>query len=662
MLPLPLAELHARAQHAKSALERHHNAFYLGEAAIKLAAAGRVSLWLTLDAAPTDRLWSTIAQLERASLGTWVGLLRVGQRALVASPLRDHPLVGGDHGVTEARQAFVALGIRHEVLPSELRKSVRRDPLHGFAAALVTYRNGVMGHGAQRLPAFYEELGAALLDAVVEFSASAALLGGLTLSLAGPALVGEGVEVRLSPLVITGTDEVLDRERLAFLNKVVRKVGVRRADYLDYATGETLTGDPAPVTSLLDRARQPNAEVNDVEQDGPSDKNVFGEYEVLSTLGAGAMGVVYRARQLGLDREVALKVLPPGLARDEVARARFRREVRALARADHPNVVKVLAAGERDGSPYYVMELVEGADLSALFDVLSPWMRTSAGCLSSGHLQAAVHATFDVASEVPAVPELPSRGLDVYHCLAALMADAADGVQHLHDHGVLHRDLKPANLMLTAAADRIVVMDLGLARLLDASNGLTTDNDRILGTLRYMPLEQLQRETAQVDQRADVYALGASLQEVVTGSPFLDGDSEQRLIHQVLHEGAPRARRVGPRVPAELDLILRKATEQDPEERYASAGELAADLRAFSRGEPISVEPLTPLQHLGRFLRKHRVPVLTSAALCLAALLAGLYTWDQTRLVTGYWRDVVDNGPEGMVAMGWLGHTPPHRG
>jgi len=242
---------------------------------------------------------------------------------------------------------------------------------------------------------------------------------------------------------------------------------------------------------------------------------IIGDFEIAGELGRGSMGVVYQARQRSLGRAVALKVLPPAIAADPVARKRFKKEMVALARCDHPNVVRILATGADAEREYYAMELVDGADLAHAGETLARWKA-----------------------------DLGPR--DFARRIADLFADAADGLAHLHDAGVIHRDLKPGNLMLSADGKRLVIMDLGLAKLADESQALTSADVKILGTLRYMAPEQLQRRLVDVDARADVYGLGAALYEIATGRPIHDGDTEQRLIQQVLSEDPVPPRRVDP--------------------------------------------------------------------------------------------------------------------
>jgi WD40 repeat protein/serine/threonine protein kinase len=359
------------------------------------------------------------------------------------------------------------------------------------------------------------------------------------------------------------------------------------------------------------------------------------------------MGIVYKARQRSLNRWVALKVLPPGLAADPVALARFRREIAALERCEHPNLVKILTSGSDGDRHYYAMELVEGTNLADLFVVLASWRRQRGRPLCEEHLAAAVSSSSEMVQQQrllatradadptqgdpqpraserlgpPAPPDL-SGGRDLDQRLAELFADAADALAHLHARGVLHRDLKPGNLMLTADGKRLVIMDLGLAQLKDRSQGLTRTGTRWVGTLRYCSPEQLQWNLLDVDERADVYGLGATLYELIALAPLFDADSETRLIEQVLRRDPRDPRIFDPSVPRDLAAIALGCLDKDRGRRYAGARELADDLRRFCAGQPVRVRPASAPQRLWRWCRRNPAVASLTAAVALL-LLAG---------------------------------------
>jgi WD40 repeat protein/serine/threonine protein kinase len=727
-LPLPLAQLYRRAMNAKSPLDRHHNAYYLAEATLKLAACARIGAALTAGLEPRSPLARALEDLTLPSVGHWVGFLRGASlflkdrpdAALLPLAATEEKLHGP--GAFPAARAFAERAARAEAgqspaIGGEPARDAARQGILGFFALAAAYRNQVFGHGAQRLPAFYEELGPLLLAATAEVLREECLfahltlavarlspgaggiewqglegLGGLTLAesrvgaepaasaraIAGHVyFVAPGVRVPLHPLVVYQEDRS-ERERVGFLNRVVMKrrgaggeraaEEVRRVEYLDYATGDILPETEAreAMAAVLSRLRRAAVMALDVGEETGAEEpaipsgagEVIGDFELEGELGRGGMGIVYRARQRSLNRRVALKVLPPALAGDPVALARFRREIAALARADHPNLVKILTSGSDRDRHYYAMELVEGTSLADLQEVLGRWQSSAGRPLRESDLSPAISSTSELSvmrrkitsGTGPGVaeyglPELeriepgppPSVGTGraLRDRLSTLFAQAAGALAHLHARGILHRDMKPGNLMLTADGERIVVMDLGLAQLRDRSRSLTRTGARWVGTLRYSAPEQLQSSLLDVDERADVYGLGASLYELITLSPLFDGDSEQRLIEQVLHQEPRLPRKLDPSVPRDLEAVVMGCLEKDRSRRYANARDLAEDLERFSKGLPVRVRPVTAPRRFFGWCRRN--PALAVAGgLVLAAALAvvvvlGFYAAERNR-------------------------------
>ncbi|MEO7331835.1 MAG: serine/threonine-protein kinase, partial [Minicystis sp.] len=633
---------------------------------------------------PGSDLAKRLETLVLPSLGHWCELLRELGGSLSQRPdAALLPLAGSAAAltrkrpewakVTELAQRGVALG----VLRDEPAKQALRKGTLGFFDLVVAYRNEVIGHGAQRSNAFYEELSGLLLAALGEVLAEPALFGGMELcearlaldgnesrvvwyGLTGLAglprdedasaaipgqlyLVGAGARVPLHPLVVYRNDEELGREQVGFLNRTTRRKPdaaggaevIRSAEYLDYASGQALAGidtraelgallgrlkgravAPAEVDALAEATSEGGAPVS--AEEAPKNSAFVGDFELLSELGRGAMGIVYKARQQSLGRIVALKVLPPALGEDEVAKKRFKREIAALGRCDHPNVIRILATGSDAGREHYAMEYVDGRDLAR----------------AEGR-----------------APIAPAR-------LAALFAGAADGLAHLHAQGILHRDLKPGNLMLTEGSGRLVIMDLGLARLADQSQALTSADVKILGTLRYMAPEQLQRSLVDIDARADVYGLGAALYELAAGRPLHDGDTEARLVAQVLNEDPLPPRKANPALPSDLATVISAAIEKQPGRRYATAQAFADDLRAVAESRPIKARPPGLLHRGGLFARRNQRAL---GALGAALLLGGIglaFAATRNRLDVRYYQTLIDrdgvyeglheiSGPEG---------------
>jgi len=331
----------------------------------------------------------------------------------------------------------------------------------------------------------------------------------------------------------------------------------------------------------------------------------LGPYRIVGKLGAGGMGVVYRARDEQLERDVAIKVLPAGMLSDEAARKRFRREALALSRVNHPNIATVYAFASQDGVDYLAMELVAGSPLSE---------RTTV-----------------------ALPEEE---------VLSLGAQIAAALEEAHEHGVVHRDLKPGNVVITPRGVA-KVLDFGLARLLQpeactagAAEGATESaalTHTVVGTPAYMPPEQLRGEA--VDARTDIYALGCVLYEMATGHRAFQESVSTRLIEAILHRPpvSPRAR--NERVSPDLERIILKCLEKDRARRYQSAKELGVDLRRLA--EPSSV-------HLAPEVAEAKaVPRERSRATLMVAVAGGLllvFLVVAAAFNFGGWRDRLSGG------------------
>jgi len=305
----------------------------------------------------------------------------------------------------------------------------------------------------------------------------------------------------------------------------------------------------------------------------------LGGFELIEEIGRGGMGVVWRARQRALNREVAVKTLPGGDLAGAEARARFQGEAQATARLKHPNLVPVHEAGEEDGVPYLVMELVEGRPLN------------------------------EVLNGQPAPPKLAARWL----------RDIALAVQHAHDHGVLHRDLKPSNILIESGDEggRPRVTDFGLAKIADAERSLTRTGSAV-GSPAYMPPEQARR--GEYTARSDVYGLGAVLYCALTGRPPFQGESVATVLAQVEADEPLAPRRLQGNVPLDLETICLKCLEKNPTRRYATARELADDLTRFLNGELVHARPVGPLGRLARSARRHPWRA-TAVVMAVVALL-----------------------------------------
>ena len=350
-----------------------------------------------------------------------------------------------------------------------------------------------------------------------------------------------------------------------------------------------------PALALMGELGEPSASSLDGPPPGPDPAGgpgVLGDFRIVREVGRGGMGVVYEAVQISLGRRVALKVLPFAAAMDPQHLARFRVEVQAAALLHHAHIVPIHAVGCDRGVHYYAMQYIDGRTLAGLID------------------------------EVGRGPARP-RGLA--RTAATLGLQAAEALEHAHRLGVIHRDVKPANLLIDPAG-KLWVADFGLARLGDDAG--PTRSDHVVGTLRYMPPEQALGRRVVADGRADVYALGVTLYELLTGRPAFGGGGRQAVLHQVAFEEPRSPRSIEPSIPRDLETIVLKAMSKEPEARYPTAQGLADDLRQFLEDRPIRARRLSPLGRVARRARRHRA-ILTTAALTLLAAcsLASTLLW-----------------------------------
>jgi serine/threonine protein kinase/WD40 repeat protein len=399
----------------------------------------------------------------------------------------------------------------------------------------------------------------------------------------------------------------------------------------------------------------------------------LGDYRIVREVGRGGMGVVYEAEQVSLGRHVALKVLPPQMLRDAKTRRRFEREARAAAKLHHTNIVPVFGVGEQGDTPYYVMQFIQGQGLDSVLEELK---RLSA---KGGHDQdrtAPASSTLgrdisaaDVARSLltgrldtgpkeasatdnghgPAEPagsdsghasSLSSSSLTLpvgeptrrkarqtyWQGIARIGVQVADALAYAHVQGIIHRDIKPSNLLLDTHGT-VWVTDFGLAKADDQQN-LTHTGD-ILGTLRYMPPEAF---GGKVDSRGDVYALGLTLYEMLTLRPAFDEKDRGRLVKQVTVESPAPLRKLNPEVPRDLETIVQKAIEREPSHRYASASELADDLRRFVDDEPIRARRTSYAERTARWARRNPAIAALGCAVALlsVAVMGGLWYGNQS--------------------------------
>lgn len=315
----------------------------------------------------------------------------------------------------------------------------------------------------------------------------------------------------------------------------------------------------------------------------------IGEYELLEEIARGGMGVVWLARQIRLDRIVALKMILPGQLPTEEQVLRFQNEARAVARLDHPNIVPIHEIGEDDGRYYFSMPYLEGRSLAErIFDPRSPREN------------------------------------------ARLLAKVARAIQFAHERGVLHRDLKPSNILLDSDGEPHVG-DFGLARIADSESGLTRSG-AVLGSPAYMAPEQALGNTRSVTTAADVYSLGAILYELLTKQPPFQADSSLATLRLVISEPPKAPRALDPSIDRDLETIILKCLAKDPALRYSSAGELAEDLERSASGLPIRARPISAFERVVSWSRRRpELAALAGALVAVVLIGAAAVLWQWRR-------------------------------
>jgi len=311
----------------------------------------------------------------------------------------------------------------------------------------------------------------------------------------------------------------------------------------------------------------------------------FGDYELLDEIARGGMGIVYRARQVSLNRIVAVKVLLFGRFSSEEFVERFRSEAEAAAALQHPNIVAIHEIGEHDGQRYFSMAYIEGKNLA------------------------------EVARDKP----LPAK------LAATYLQTVAEAIHYAHQRGVLHRDLKPSNVVVDSDGQPHVT-DFGLAKRLGDESELTVTG-QVLGSPNYMSPEQADRKRGEVTSASDVYSLGAVLYHLLTGRPPFVGETLEDTLLQLLNAEAVAPRLLNASVPRDLETICLKCLSKEPARRYTSAGALATDLGRWQSGEPIEARPASASGRLWRWcVRKPAIATLAFSVLLLLITVATVST------------------------------------
>jgi len=389
----------------------------------------------------------------------------------------------------------------------------------------------------------------------------------------------------------------------------------------------------------------------------------LGEFRLLREIGRGGMGIVYEAEQESLGRRVALKVLPAHLLSDAKQVRRFEREARSAAKLHHTNIVPVFGVGNNEGTHFYVMQFIQGQGLDAVLEELKQ-MRQVRSTKASGpartpHRRAAADIAVSLATgrfaagpdgggtvslgttlpasepppEGPALEASPSDSgtssvsghsgisslLDTdrrfVQGVARIGVQVAEALAYAHGQGILHRDIKPSNLLLDRNGN-VWVADFGLAKAIGGDD-LTHTGD-IVGTVRYMAPERFQGVGG---VRADIYALGLTLYELVALRPAYEEKDRASLIRQVTQEEPPRLRKLNRHVPADLETIVHKAMAREPAQRYATAGALAEDLNRFIEGRPIRARRVPAAERAWRWCQRNKAVAVLLCGIALALVL-----------------------------------------
>lgn len=648
LYPLPIARGYRRYRNATEVRERHDAAYYLFEVYLKYVASVAIARYLS-GKARDHKVNAALKGLARPSLGEWLRFLRECLCFLKEEEGPD-PAIQSMTTLFESKEGRWGDVVRLYNSLRSFRTGSASDrekvSLSTLLEEVIPYRNRVLGHGAPLETEHYQQYGELLGHAYPELLQESAFLTArrlvsfespriregsrvecgivefmgvhplrkekpLTLPYGAPApnenalylLSEDGSFLALDPLLLAQKEDVY------ILNEVEGT-----PEYLSYATGERhrpsgvgeaqqqlferILGyrvDSTRLSHIGEDLAKPLSEEKPLEEE-----QRLGDYRIVREIGRGGMGTVFEAIQESLGRRVALKVLPGTFALDPKRLERFRREARATARIHHPNIVPVYEVGEAEGNHYYAMEYIDGPPLDR---VLDDARRHSVGKEPRG------------GSSAASDPGYISRGVEQ---LAAL----AEGLEEAHRQGLIHRDVKPSNILVDPAG-RWVLVDFGLVREEEAQT--LTRSGEMIGTLAYMSPEQVSRR--RVDARSDVYSLGATLYEVLTLKPPFPGESDHAVQNAILFEDPARPRKLNSRLNQDVETVILHALEKNPEKRYPTAKEFAADLKRFLRYEPIHARPASAWTRISRRIVRHKGPVAAAAVILVLLASIGFLLW-----------------------------------
>lgn len=363
---------------------------------------------------------------------------------------------------------------------------------------------------------------------------------------------------------------------------------------------------------------------------GPSHCSVkgreIGDFVLLREIGSGGMGSVYEAEQHSLQRKVALKLLPFVHSLNPRQVARFRREAEAAAALQHPGIVPVHAVGEKDGTHFLVMDLVDGWGLDRVIGMLREREAKSLYGANAYDVIGSCIFTESRDSRTSRAGTANAWNRSILEWAVDLAAATAEALQHAHENGVVHRDVKPSNILVTRNG-RPVLVDFGLA-CREGSRSVTLTGE-FVGTPYYASPEQARSENIPQDYRTDIYSLGVTLYELLSLRVPFEGKTRQEVVNKILTHEPPSMRKSNPSLPRDVETVVFKAMEKDPGRRYASAADLAEDLRAFRENRPIRAKPAGLPTQAVKFAKRHRAMTAGIMLILISAMI--LITYLTTR-------------------------------
>jgi WD40 repeat protein/serine/threonine protein kinase len=362
----------------------------------------------------------------------------------------------------------------------------------------------------------------------------------------------------------------------------------------------------------------------------------LGDFHIIRKIGRGGMGIVCEAEQMSLGRRVALKVLPFAATMDPRHLQRFQNEARAAASLEHPHIVPVYGVGCERGVHFYAMKFIEGRTLAELIAELPhpsgppPSGNRHGESLPASNVLPLEGRSSNSTAPIAGLPTGSATKDPVYfRRVAELGVEAAEALEYAHSMGIVHRDVKPGNLMLDGVGN-LWVTDFGLART--AADSSLTITGEVLGTLRYMSPEQALAKHGLVDHRTDVYSLGVTLYELLTGTPAINGNDREEIRNAITLEPRP-LRALDSAIPHDLETIVFKAMEKNPAERYATAQELADDLGCFLTDRSIRARRPALVQRIRKWGRRHtavvRAAVVVLVLATVGSIAAASVIWQQ---------------------------------